>query len=142
MITQTIYLKEYDWSVRVFYGVTHLDILPISWSLDEMGFSADEVREIISDVRSLGMNHGLTFSNPLHRCSIIVINVTTSASEFQNTFDHEKGHLATHIADAYHIDLRSEEYQYLVGDIGQKLFKVAHIFMCDTCRINLYDLAG
>lgn len=142
MIIQTIYLENYDWTVRVFYGVTHLDIMPISWSLDEMGFSADEVREIISDVRSLGVNHGETYSNLFHRCSIIVINVTTSASEFQNTFDHEKGHLATHIADAYHIDLRSEEYQYLVGDIGQKLFKVAHIFMCDTCRINLYDLAG
>lgn len=142
MITQTIYLKEYDWSIRVFYGVTHLDTLPIAWSLNEMGFSTDEVREIISDVRSLGINHGLTFSNLLHRCSIVVINITSSAAEFQNTFDHEKGHLATHIADAYHIDLRSEEYQYLVGDIGQKLFKVAHIFMCDTCRINLYDLAG
>ena len=142
MIIQTIYLENYDWTVRVFYGVTHLDIMPISWSLDEMGFSTDEVREIISDVRSLGVNHGETYSNPFHRCSIIVINVTTNASEFQNTFDHEKGHLATHIADAYHIDLRSEEYQYLVGDIGQKLFKVAHIFMCDTCRINLYDLAG
>lgn len=142
MIIQTIYLEDYDWTVRVFYGVTHLDIMPISWSLGEMCFSDEEIRDIISDIKSLGVNHGETYSNLFHRCSIIVINVTTSAAEFQNTFDHEKGHLAVHIADTDNVDLRSEQYQYLVGEIGQKLFKVAHIFMCDRCRINLYDLAS
>lgn len=140
MITQTIYLDDYDWSVRVFYAVTHIDIMPISWSLGEMGFTSGEIRDIIADIKALSWNHGLTYSNALHRCSVVIINITTSAAEFQNSFDHEKGHLATHIADAYGVDLRSEKYQYLVGEIGQKLFKVAHIFMCDTCRINLYKL--
>ena len=61
----------------------------------------------------------------------------TSASEFQNTFDHEKGHLAMHIANALNIDLLGEEFQYLTGEIGQKMFLVARRFLCDHCRVQL-----
>ena len=64
----------------------------------------------------------------------MVIGLTTSSEEFQNTLDHEKGHLVMHIAEAYNIDPYGEEYQYLSGEVGQKLFKVAKRFLCDHCR--------
>ena len=53
------------------------------------------------------------------------------------TFDHEKGHLAIHIAKYYDIDPYGEEYQYLTGDIGKKLFPIASKFMCKHCRQEL-----
>lgn len=61
----------------------------------------------------------------------------TSAEEFQNTFDHEKGHLAMHISSALKIKPYGEEYQYLTGEIGQSMFKIAKRFLCDDCRQKL-----
>ena len=92
-------------------------------------------------LKSNDKNTGLTFSNFNHRYSVVVIGLTTSAAEFQNTFDHEKGHLAMHIAKALEIDLYGEEFQYLTGEIGQKMFLVARRFLCDNCRQKLDDAA-
>lgn len=80
---------------------------------------------------------GITYSNFKHKCSIVVIGLTTSAEEFQNTFDHEKGHLAMHISSALKIKPYGEEYQYLTGEIGQSMFKIAKRFLCDDCRQKL-----
>lgn len=82
-------------------------------------------------------NIGITYSNFKHKCSIVVIGLTTSAEEFQNTFDHEKGHLAMHISSALKIKPYGEEYQYLTGEIGQSMFKIAKRFLCDDCRQKL-----
>lgn len=82
-------------------------------------------------------NVGITYSNFKHKCSIVVIGLTTSAEEFQNTFDHEKGHLAMHISSALKIKPYGEEYQYLTGEIGQSMFKIAKRFLCDDCRQKL-----
>ena len=68
------------------------------------------------------------------KSAIVVIGLTTSAEEFQNTFDHEKGHLAMHISSALKIKPYGEEYQYLTGEIGQSMFKIAKRFLCDDCR--------
>lgn len=70
---------------------------------------------------------------------MVVIGLTTSSEEFQNTLDHEKGHLAMHIAEALDIDLYKEEFQYLTGMIGQVMFKIAKRFLCDHCRSYIKD---
>lgn len=88
-------------------------------------------------LRSNQYNIGITYSNFKHKCSIVVIGLTTSAEEFQNTFDHEKGHLAMHISSALKIKPYGEEYQYLTGEIGQSMFKIAKRFLCDDCRQKL-----
>lgn len=84
-------------------------------------------------------NTGLTYSNFRLRYSVVVIGITTSADEFQNTFDHEKGHLAKHIGEALDIDLFGEEYEYLTGEIGMQMFKIAKRFMCEHCRNKLVN---
>lgn len=88
-------------------------------------------------LRSGQYNTGITYSNFKHRCSVVVIGLTTSAEEFQNTFDHEKGHLAMRICSALRIHPQGEEFQYLTGEIGQAMFKVAKRFLCDNCRKKL-----
>lgn len=83
------------------------------------------------------MNTGLTYSNPRYRESVMVIALTSSPEEFQNSFDHEKGHLVKHISQAFGIDPYGEEEQYLSGDIGQLMFPVAKQFLCEHCRTKL-----
>lgn len=134
MVSQTLYLLDWDWLVKVFYEAEPKDADRILDILDGMGCS----RETLSSAEKLlcygKFNSGLTFSSPEEQCSLVVIGKTNSADEFANTFDHEKRHLSIHIADSYHIDVHSEEYAYLAGAIAQQMFKVAKKFMCDCCR--------
>ena len=106
-------------------------------NLEEIGCSDEKVDEIAEKLASQQYNTGLTYSNLKGRCSVIVIGLTSTPAEFQNTFDHEKGHLAMHIAEVDGIDPFSEEFQYLTGEIGQCMFPIAKRFMCVHCRINL-----
>lgn len=141
MIVQNIYLEDWDWHVTVYYAV---DTYYANEILDELKFLRCSKRELLRAAKLLKSNDkntGLTFSNFNHRYSVVVIGLTTSASEFQNTFDHEKGHLAMHIANALNIDLLGEEFQYLTGEIGQKMFLVARRFLCDHCRVQLDNAA-
>lgn len=83
------------------------------------------------------LDTGLTYTNKREGESIMVIAKTSSPSEFAHSYDHEKGHLAMHIAQAYDIDPYGEEFQYLSGDISKKMFPAAKMFMCDCCRKKL-----
>ena len=84
-----------------------------------------------------GKNTGLTYSNLKYKCSIMVIGLTSSPAEFQNTMDHEKSHLAMHIGETLNLDVFGEEYEYLIRDIGQEMFPVAKQFLCEHCRKDL-----
>lgn len=107
----------------------------ILYELENIGCSyTDEIEE---DLTITPYNNGLTYSNFFARVSIIVIGLTETPDEFQNTYDHEKGHLAMHIAEADDMDVFGEEYQYLVGEIGKRTFSVAKKFMCEHCRKEL-----
>lgn len=63
-----------------------------------------------------------------------MIGLTTSPAEFQNTFDHEKLHLGMHISSIYDIDVYSEDFAYLIGEIGLNMFECAKYFLCHHCR--------
>lgn len=134
MIIQDIYLKNYDWKVRVYYAVDRYyipDILNDLIQLDCEDKSFYKIKELMESGK---LDIGFTYSNIDKRESIILIGITDSADEFQSTFDHEKGHLAMHICSALHIEPFSEEYQYLTGEIGKQMFKEAKNFMCEHCR--------
>ncbi len=134
MLIQNIYLEDWDWTVKVFYAVDIYYIDEILGDLESIGCTGYELIKAENNLSSGEYNIGLTYSNLLGRCSIIVIGLTSSPAEFQNTFDHEKGHLAFHISEALKIDAFSEEFQYLVGEIGQAMFPYAKRFLCEHCR--------
>lgn len=102
-----------------------------------IGANESDIENLHTMILYGGLNWGVTYTNNDNKFSIIVISETTNAEQFQNTFDHEKEHLATHIAQLLNINLYSEEYQYLIGDIGLKLFKIAKRYLCDCCRQRL-----
>lgn len=134
MIVQDIYLEDYDWSIRVYYAVHEyfisnilIDLLDIDCD-EESFFKIKELMETGKD------NIGFTYTNTEMGASLMLIGKADSSDEFQDTFDHEKGHLVMHISSALGIDPYSEDYQYLAGEVGKRMFKVAKKFLCDHCK--------
>ena len=119
----------------VFYAVDTYYMDEILDELENIGCTyTDEIEE---DLTVNPYNNGLTYSNMRARTSLIVIGLTETPDEFQNTYDHEKGHLAMHIAEEDNVDVFGEEFQYLIGEIGKQTFPVAKRFMCEHCRKDL-----
>lgn len=139
MIRQTIYLGNYDWTVRVYYAVDSCWSEDIIRDLIDIGCSGESLQRAKSNLRDGAKNTGLTFSSKRYHESVMVIGPTTSPEEFASTYDHEKGHLARQICQSFRIDPYGEEAQYLAGDIGKKMFPVARRFLCEHCRAVLYD---
>lgn len=137
MIVQDFYIKGYGWHVKVYYAVTTYWADNIMRELQRAGCRGDDLRRAYASLVSGRLNTGITYSNDRRRESVMVIALTSSPEEFQNSFDHEKGHLCRHISEAFGIDPYSEEEQYLSGEIGQKMFPVAKKFLCEHCRKEL-----
>lgn len=134
MLVQTLYLEEYDWTVTVYYAVDRYYTDEILIKLDDLNVNGVDYQKTKKSLESNELNTGFTYTNFRYKESIVVIGLTTSAAEFQDTFDHEKGHLITHIGTYYHFDPYGENWQYLTGAIGKALFPYAHLFLCDKCR--------
>ena len=135
MIRQDVYLDRWVWYVIVYYAVDTYYMDEILEELEMIGCTyADEIEE---DLTQHPYNNGLTYSNMRRRVSLIVIGLTETPDEFQNTYDHEKGHLAMHIAEEDRMDVFGEEFQYLAGEIGKQTFPIAKRIMCEHCRKDL-----
>lgn len=137
VLAQEFYLNDYYWNVKAFYVV---DNIPIDYILDELSrigcSKADlDAAELLFDNNS--KDKGLTYSNLIDRESIIIIGETSCPAEFENTYDHERIHLAMHIGKHFNIDPYSEELAYLVGNIGMEMFPIAKKFLCEHCREEL-----
>lgn len=136
MLIQDFTLSTVPWSVRVYYHPSkraYKGIIDYIYNniYSYIGTEMDDIIEFLHEERK---NSGCTVSDMENRHSVIVITRTSDAAEFNNTYDHEKGHLAMHICEADKINPFSEKYQYLVGEIGQKMFVAARHFLCDHCR--------
>lgn len=136
MITQIIYLENYDWLIKVYYVITDYseEILEELESIGCHPYAFKRAEDMVSDNV---YNTGFTYTDSDKHISFIIIGPTDSPEEFVSTYDHEKGHAATHIAEYYDIDPFSEDYQYLQGEIGKEMFSVAKKFMCEHCRTNM-----
>lgn len=130
MIVQHAYLKRYDWSIIAFFADDHDSDEEILEFMEIIDCSEEEIASIADIINPRNRDCGFTYSDYKDKNTIMYIGPTSAVEEFQNTFDHEKGHVAIHIASYYDIDPYGEEYQYLAGEIGQRLFDVAKLFIC------------
>ena len=137
MIVQDIYLEDYDWSIRVYYAVHEYFISNILIDLLDIDCDEESFFKIKGLMETGKDNIGFTYTNTEMGASLMLIGKTDSSDEFQDTFDHEKGHLVMHISSALGIDPYSEEYQYLAGEVGKRMFKVAKKFLCDHCKQHI-----
>ena len=62
---------------------------------------------------------------------LILYRKTSGSSEFYNTLDHEKLHVLLHISEACNINLDSEEFEYLSGEIAERIYPVSKQFICN-----------
>lgn len=131
---QEFRLYGWGWDVIIYYEAGPEDAEEILADLKDIGCRGDKLREARETVLAGEKNFGVTYSNYKARTSVVVIGRTTSAAEFQNSYDHEKGHLAKHICQALHISPWGEDAEYLAGAIGQKSFVMAKHLLCEHCR--------
>lgn len=133
MTVQRVSLDGWRWDVVFCYDAVPGDTDAILDLMDEAGISLEKIgaaERILSGIRP---DSGLTVSSYRSRSSVCVIGRATSVFEFQNTYDHEKGHVTMHIAEALGIDPFGEELQYLAGEIGRKTYPVARMYLCSRC---------
>lgn len=134
MITQVIYLEKYDWLIKVYYAITEDCKYDIIDELNSIDCPEYEMEQIINIFKPFRSNTGFTYTDPSKRITFIIISIADNAEQFANTYDHEKGHAAMHIAEYFDINPYSEELQYLQGKIGQEMFPIAKNFLCENCR--------
>ena len=134
MIRQEIYVPRYDWEVVVFYDTDRRDAPIVLDLLDKIGVDDATYWDAEGNLRSGYEDTGLTFSNFVRRMSVIVLSHTSSEAEFANTWVHEVGHCAKHIAIAYDMDCNGEPVQYISGELAREMQPVAARLMCPTCH--------
>ena len=139
MIVQYLYLLKYQWAVEIYYAVTCYYTEEILKKIEEYNPTYEEKDKLENFIKRCKYNEGFIFTNFEKKKSLIIIGKTTSAAEFQNTVDHEKGHLAMHIAQYYEMDVFSEEFQYLQGEIGKQMFRYCRHLLCEECRKKIIN---
>lgn len=137
MIRTTLYIKKYDWVVHCYFAVTCYYAHEIIAMMSRLGASERNLVDAWSSMCDGQLNGGITYSNSRRRESVMVTELTTSAREFMDSFVHETGHLATHIALEDDIPLDGEEVRYIQGDISRALFPMCHALLCDECRAHM-----
>ncbi len=137
LLCQEFRLEDWDWYVKVFYVVDYIPIDYLMKELEKIWCNNNDIQLAINVLDSGDDNRGITFSNNVSRESVIVIGETSCPAEFLHSYDHEKLHLAMHIAKEDKIDPFGEELAYLIGEIGFNTFPIAKYFLCEHCRKEL-----
>lgn len=134
MRRMTFVLPKYGWTVRVYLPVDATNAEEILRTLERSGISQTNLRNAYRHIVEDGLNCGLTYSNPRTRESVMAVGAATSAEECYDTLIHEQTHLAMHIAEKEGLDVREEEFAYLMGDIARMIFPMAEPYLCEHCR--------
>ncbi len=130
MIRQSFVLGHGYWRVKAYYLAKSEDADEILRELEEIGCVGVDLILSYFNLSSGKKNTGLTFSDNSRRASVLVISNTTSADEFWDSLDHEKGHLCRHIVRALRIDPFGEDAQYIAGSIAKQVAPVARYILC------------
>ena len=77
--------------------------------LDKLNIANDDYFTVKDTLDNQTLNIGFTYTDYYKKSTIVIIGLTTSAAEFQDTFDHEKGHVAMHISSYYHLNPYGEK---------------------------------
>lgn len=133
MIHQQIYLPSVHWKIHIFYDVAPDDVYEVRALMAYLGASRKVMDDAEDNIVNGGYNCGLTWTNEKCDTTVMVIGQTTSPRQFWDTFDHEKGHAVTHIAECMGLPEEGEAKQYLSGEIANKTFPIAMRFVCGGC---------
>lgn len=137
MIRQKFKLPHHHWTVYAYYVVTKPNADEILDALAHIGCTGEDLARAHDNLMSGKCDTGLTYSNSTTRETVVVIAKTSSALEFAQSWTHELGHAACHIAQSYGIDLGGEEVRYINDALVDATWKTAKELLCDHCRHNM-----
>nr|DAU69142.1 MAG TPA: hypothetical protein [Caudoviricetes sp.] len=121
MIVQEFYIPKYgDWHVKVYYAVHTYWADRIIMDLYRIGCRGNSLKRAYRNLTEGRMNTGLTYSDYRRRETVMVISLTSTPEEFQNSWDHEKGHLCRHISKAFGIDPYGRKRSILADMWGRR----------------------
>ena len=99
MIVQDFYIPKYDWIVKVYYAVTAYWTSDILCALHRIGCRGEDFKQAYRNLSSGVLNTGLTYSNFEDRETVMVIALTSSPGEFQNSWENERERIGKRIAE-------------------------------------------
>ncbi len=134
MIRQRFRLPNSDWIVYAFYVVTRPYAEEILDNLIAIGCHGKTLQKAHDNLYSGKLDTGLTYSNQTTRETVMVFAKTSCAREFQQSYQHEIGHLKDHIARALGASPHGEAIQYIGDDIVEATWHIARNLLCDCCR--------
>ena len=87
MIRQRFTLEKYGWDVYTYYAVDTYYVDEIIDNMYSIGCDGGMLRTAYDNMSSGKMNTGVTYSNFRDRKTIMVIAITSSAKEFEKSFN-------------------------------------------------------
>ena len=91
MIRQQFDISKYDWKVEVYYAVDCYYTDEIMGRLYDIGCRGDDLRTAYENLSAGKPDTGLTYSNYGTRQTVMVIGITSSATQFQNSYSGSAG---------------------------------------------------
>jgi hypothetical protein len=82
MTVQVVYLKDYDWLIKVFYEVTSDDGDVILSELDDIDCPADIYYSAAEMMEGDYPDTGFTYTNSAMRVTFIIMMLSSCADEF------------------------------------------------------------
>ena len=135
MIRQKITLPKYDnWEIMAYYATSRYAVDEIMEQLWLIGIDSNNAQRAFDNLSSRKLDTGLCYSNYSLRKSVLVVALTSTASEFMNSLTHEFTHACIHISTALGIDKQSEDFAYMMGDLCQIAFNRVSDLLCEHCR--------
>ena len=134
MIRQRFELPKYGWTVYAYYVVTKPNAEEILENLVGIGCAGENLHNAYVNLTTGALNSGLTYSNSGRRETVMVFADTSCAKQFQQSYQHEIGHLKDHITQAFGISPHGEELQYIGDDIVDATWEIAKDLLCEHCR--------
>lgn len=134
MIRQRFELPNYSWLCHVYYVVTKPNSEEIVGMLERIGCDDETLVRAYNNLTSGKCDTGLTYSNGRRRETVMVFAKTSSAKQFQQSYQHETGHMKDHIAQYFGISPHGEEIQYIGDEIVDATWDIARKLLCDYCR--------
>src|SRR5574344_3088319 len=130
MIRQEFNIEPYHWHVVVYYAVDCYFTDLIVDELRRLHARTDFIEEAYDSMAECRLDTGFTYSDLIYNETLMVVNRTSSAAEFENSLNHERQHLLMHIAQKYNMDLFDEEVCYLAGNVSMLMHPVAKHLLC------------
>lgn len=133
MIDLVLRIPSLDWTVFFHFAVTcyHTDL--IVRELESLGAEEKYVERAHRLLANCTLDEGLTFTSRAFHESVVVVELTSSAAEFQNSLQHEIRHLVDDLSIGADVT-EKEELGYLTGEINYSIFPYICELLCDDCR--------